>query len=116
MRHITSSRPQNPKAGKMEPLSESVSKNYMDVDSRGYVVVNYEGYTQVLGKFVEFIETKCIDQLDKLPKELRNPDTFMSCYARNKSIESGKKIGAKRFVDHKESLSGSLYVVYEEVS
>jgi len=107
--------PQKPKFEVKNPFAETVRKAYMDIDSKGNVIVNGTGGPGVLGKFVEFIETKFVHELDELPAELRIPENFVAAYVRNKSRETGTKLDAKRFIDNQELVDSTMFVVYEPV-
>ena len=107
--------PQKPKLEVKSPFAETVRKAYMDIDSKGNVIVNGTNGPAVLGKFVEFIETKFLDTLTELPEQLRIPENFIAAYVQNQSKEKGTKLDARRFIDNQELVDSTMFVVYEPV-
>jgi len=114
-RAIARSKPPSngPKLVEKSPFAEIVRNAFMDVDSNSNVIVNGKNGPAVLGKFVEFVETKSVHELVQLPEALRDPDNFMRAYVNNKSGETGKKLEARRFIDSKDILDSTTFVVYE---
>ena len=97
-----------------EPFAER-PKTLMEV--RGDMLLTHEfGGPHILGKFIEFVETKKVNEFTHLPEELRVPENFMEAYARNASKKTGKNIRARRFIEHQDDMNRTLFVVYEEIS